>query len=233
MRRSELPWSSDVMNPLSRTRRNWMPALTAAPIALYLLVLVAVALFARPPLLGWIGLGLVATVAVSVWALAVYLWQRSRVNTDRLHPHRSETFRLLVVLDADAEPEELAQAVALRTGSRRAEVHVVAPAAGSVAHLWAGDSDDDAAAANALLSRTLLRLNDPRQQVEGSVGAPDPLEATGDELTRFPADEILFVGRRPERRAMLDRGFERRARDLFGVRCSTLYDRQPARRRTT
>lgn len=221
------------MNAVSRTRRSWMPALTAAPIALYLLVLLAVALFAHPPLLGWIGLGLVAAVALSIWALAVYLWQRSRVSIDRLHPHPSETFRLLVVLDADAEPEELAQAVALRAGSRWAEVHVVAPAAGSAAHLWAGDSDDDAAAANALLSRALVGLDDPRRQVEGSVGAPDPLEATGDELTRFPADEILFVGRRPEQRAMIDREFERRARDLFGVRCSTLYGRQPAGRRTT
>jgi hypothetical protein len=208
------------------TRRHHRTLVIAlAPVALYLVVLVVIALLVRPPLLGWIGFGIVAIASLSIAALATHLWPRSRVNTDRLHPHSSAVFRLLVVVEADLEPHELARAVAARTGTRPAEVRVVAPASGSPLHLVTSDTDDDGAAAATRLSRTLRALDVPGRHLAGTVGAPDPLEATGDELARFAADEILFVGREPARRRLLDEDFERRARDLFGVHCSTLYGR--------
>ncbi len=216
---------SVAMNAVRRSRHRRTLAVAVAPATLYLLVLVVIALLVRPPLLGWIGLGVVALASFSIAALALYLWPRSRVNTDRLHPHSSAVFRLLVVIDADLEPEELAQAVAARTGTRPAEVRVVAPAGGSSLHLVTSDTDNDGVAAAARLSRTLRTLGAPGRHLAGTVGAPDPLEATGDELSRFAADEILFVGREPARRRLLDEDFERRARDLFGVHCSTLYGR--------
>jgi hypothetical protein len=213
------------MNAVRRSRHRRTLAIAVVPATLYLLVLVVIALLVRPPLLGWIGLGVVALASFSIAALALYLWPRSRVNTDRLHPHSSTVFRLLVVIDADLEPEELAQAVAARTGMRPAEVRVVAPVGGSSLHLVTSDTDNDGVAAAARLSRTLRTLGAPGRHLAGTVGAPDPLEATGDELSRFAADEILFVGREPARRRLLDEDFERRARDLFGVHCSTLYGR--------
>ena len=216
---------SVAMNAVWRSRHRRTLAIAVAPSASYLLVLVVIALLVRPPLLGWIGLGVVALASFSIAALALYLWPRSRVNTDRLHPHSSTVFRLLVVIDADLEPEELARAVAARTGTRPAEVRVVAPAGGSPLHLVTSDSDNDGVAAAARLSRTLRTLGAQGRHLAGTVGAPDPLEATGDELSRFAADEILFVGREPDRRRLLDEDFERRARDLFGVHCSTLYGR--------
>jgi hypothetical protein len=108
------------------TRRHHRTLVIAlAPVALYLVVLVVIALLVRPPLLGWIGFGIVAIASLSIAALATHLWPRSRVNTDRLHPHSSAVFRLLVVVEADLEPHELARAVAARTGTRPAEVRVV------------------------------------------------------------------------------------------------------------
>ena len=58
---------------------------------------------------------------------------------------------------------------------------------------------------------------------QGAIGTDDPLQATGDVLHDFPADEILLVGPLPSQRQWLDRDFERRARDLFGVPVSTVF----------
>jgi hypothetical protein len=198
-----------LVNDMWRSRYGRTLAIALVPTTSYLLVLFAVAVFERPPLLGWIGLAVVAAGSLSIAGLAAYFWPRSRVNVDRFHPHPSGTFRLLVVVDADIAADELAGAVAARVGAREAEVRVVAPSDGS-------------AIAKRRLSEALPALGGPTVAVEGKLGGRDPLEATGDELVTFPADEILFVGRPPGSRHVFDRDFERLARDLYGVHCSTL-----------
>lgn len=209
MREGLRPRFSVLVNDTWRSRYGRTLAIALVPTASYLLVLFAVALVERPPLLGWIGLAVVASASLSIAGLATHFWPRSRVNVDRLHPHPSDTLRLLVVVDADIAVDELAGAVATRVGARQAEVRVVAPSDGS-------------AIAARRLSEALPALGGPAVAVEGKLGGRDPLEAAGDELVTFPADEILFVGRRPALRQVFDRDFERLARDLYGVHCSTL-----------
>lgn len=212
------------MRATASEHRRRTTSLLLAPAWLYLLLLLALAVFVvHPPLLGWIGLAVVAVVAAALSALALSLVQRTRVNVDRLHPHPSDTYRLLVVLDADVEPEELRRAVDARTIARRAEVFVVAPAVGPMLHLLTSDAAGDGTAAQERLDAALDALTLLGLRVAGSLGPPDPIEATADTLVRFAADEIVFVGPLPELRRWADRDFERRARDLFGVHCSTVY----------
>ena len=219
------------MRATASEHRRRSTSILLAPAWLYLLVLLGLALFVvHPPLLGWIGLAVVAAVAAALSALAISLLQRTRVNVERLHPHPSDTYRLLVVLDADIEADELRGAVDARTIARSAEVRVVAPAVGPMLHLLTSDAEGDRTAAQARLDAALRALRLLGVRAVGSVGPPDPIEATADALARFSADEIVFVGPLPELRRWADSDFERRARDLFGVRCSTVYGTaRPAR----
>ena len=207
-------------------RRTWL--ITLVPVAAYLLILLGLALFVvHPPFLGWLGLAVVAAISLSLWALAVWLLPRSRVNVDRLHPHPGvgDVFRLLVVLDADVEPDELARAVTTRTVGRRSDVHVVAPAVGRPLHLVTSDAEVDRSAAERRLAHAVPALTDAGVETKADIGPADPLEATADALNAFPVDEILFVGRLTAGRDWPDHDYERRARDLFGVHCSTVYGR--------
>jgi thiol:disulfide interchange protein len=96
--------------------RNGTPAkLILVPIALYIAVMLVLAAFVvHPPVLGWIGLGLAAALALLVTALAVAFFSRMRANADRLHPRVESVHRILLVIDADIEAAELASAVSLR-----------------------------------------------------------------------------------------------------------------------
>lgn len=208
--------------------REPRPALVFVPVVLYVALMLALAgLVVHPPLLGWIGLAVVAAVALLAAALAVAFFSRMRTNAPRLHPHAGAVYRLLVVSDVDVEPEEIQSAVWLRALGRSSEVRVVAPVVASALHFAAADEEHEGLEAVHRLQATLKALAASGIPAQGSIGTDDPLQAVGDALAGFAADEIVLVGALPSHRVWLERDFERRARDAFGVPVSTVYGAVP------
>lgn len=140
--------------------RNGTPGkLILVPVGLYIaLMLVLAALVVHPPLLGWIGLGLAASLAFLVTALAVAFFSRMRTNADRLHPRAESVHRILVVMDADIEAAELASAVRLRAIGRRVEIRVVAPVIVSALHFASVAEEAERAEAERRLQLGLTAL---------------------------------------------------------------------------
>jgi hypothetical protein len=208
----------------SAPRKDRLVQLVFVPIGLYVAVMLGIAaLVVHPPLLGWIGLAVSSVIALSAGALALAFFTRMRTNADRLHPRPAALYRLLVVTDVDVEPAQLRSSVRLRTTGRRAEVRVVAPVVTSPLHFFSADEEHEDAAARRRLRATLAALAKAGIPARGGLGTDDPLQAVGDALRGFPADEILLVTRLESTRSWVDRKFERRARDLFGVPVSTVF----------
>jgi hypothetical protein len=80
------------------------------------------------------------------------------------------------------------------------EVVVVAPALNSRLRHWLSDEDPARAAAQLRLDGCLAALDRAGVRVDGWVGDADPLQAIGDALAVFPADELL-VATHPEARS--------------------------------
>ena len=193
-----------------------------APVVAYLVVLGLVAAFVvEPSTIGWIGLAVVAAIGLAVGSLAAALFSRTRANPRQRHPHRDHVFRLLVVADAYCEPEKLVGAVQQTLAGRPAAVRVTAPVLASPLKVLtdseAGEQDD----ARVRLEDTLNALAGAGIEASGAVGDDDPLQAIGDALFAFPADELLVVSD-PGRRRWLERNLERKARDAYGVHVRTL-----------
>jgi hypothetical protein len=200
-----------------------------APVVVYLVAMVAVAAFVtRPPALGWAGLAVASVVALLGATIALQLFTRNRANVVRPHPRSGSVHRLLVVADVDVEPAELRLATELRLVGRKSQVKLVAPVLPSAAHFIANDEERERAEAHLRLQRALRALAAGGIEAQGAVGGDDPLQAVGDALADFPADEILLVGTVASRRSWLDEGFERRARDLYDLPVSTVFGPAPA-----
>lgn len=164
----------------------------AVPVVGYLAILLLVAaLHTRPPLLGWIGLGVVAALAVALAAGALVLFPRMRANVDPTPA--PEERRLLVLADARCSGDRLCDTVAARLAGRDADVLVVAPVLASPLHYLAGDEDGERADAQARLDAVVAGLRRRGLRVEGRLGDDDPLQALGDALAGFPAGEALVV----------------------------------------
>ena len=208
------------------SRRSIAP-LVFLTITAYSALMLALAVFVlHPPALGWVGLGLATVAGWLGGALVVWLFGGTRTNPVRLHSRPGGLYRLVIVTDTDVEAAELASAVRLRVIGRTAEVRVVAPVMTTPIHFLAAAEEAEREDASRRLQTTLTALRAAGIDAQGTVGIDDPLQALGDVLGDFHADEILLVGTLPARRDWLDRGFERQARDLFGVPVSTIYGRK-------
>jgi len=206
------------------TRRT-VALLVFVPIGVYVATMLVLALLVtHPPTLGWIGL-LVATIVATLAGTAVVVFfPRARTNAEGPHPHAADVYRLLVVTDVEVEPWELRSAVELRVLGRRAEVRVVAPiVTPTPLHFLTGDEHEEEDLADERLAEALHTLHAPGIQATGSVGADDPLQAAGDALVGFPADEILLVASLPTTRTWLEQDFERQAGAAFGIPVTTVY----------
>jgi hypothetical protein len=209
---------------MTAMRKEPFAPLVFGAVVLYFALMTTLAAFVvHPPLLGWIGLALAASVGLLAAALAVVFLSGMRTNATRLHPRASAVYRLLVVSDVDVEPAVLSSEVALRIRGRRAQVYAVAPVMASELHFLAADEEREQAGAAARLALTLRTLAEAGIVARGSIGTDDPLQAVGDVLAEFAADEVLLLSSLPARRSWLDRDFELRARDMFGVPVSTVF----------
>jgi hypothetical protein len=162
------------------------------PVAVYLATLLLVAaLYIHPPILGWIGLGVVTVVALGVAAAALVLFPRMRTNADPAAA--PEQRRLLVLADARCSGDRLCDTVAARLAGREADVLVVSPVLASPLHYLATDEEGERRDARGRLDAVVTGLRRRGLHVEGRLGDDDPLQALGDALSGFPAGEALVV----------------------------------------
>jgi len=196
-------------------------------VGLYVATMVLIALFVtHPPVLGWIGLGVLAVALAAATGLGMHLLSGQRVNAVRLHPHDGTIHRLLVVLDSDVEPDELRTAIELRAVGRSLEVRLVAPTMpATTLHYLTGDEIPERHVATRRLGAALDTLEASGIRASGQIGTDDPLQAAADALVSWPADEILFVTPVASRRTWLERDLERRARDALGLPVETVFGR--------
>ena len=185
----------------------------AVPVAVFIVLLVLVALWIKPPLIGWIGLAVVALLSIAVGVAAYVLFPRMSVNADPVAaPERA---RLLVLVDVRAPAGELCDTIAAQLAGRDAEVLVVAPVLPSPSHYVAVDENDARAAAEVRLGDVVAGLRDAGLNATGRVGTDEPVQALGDALADFPAAEVLIVTSSEE--SWLERGLFERARLLAPV----------------
>ena len=155
-----------------------------------LLVLVA-ALYVHPPLLGWIGLGVVATAGLVLGAGALVLFPRMRASVEPAA--EPATDRLLVLADASCPGDRVCATVAARLAGRSPHVLVIAPVLAGPLHYLAGDEDAERAEARERLDAVVAGLRARGLHAEGRIGVDDPLQSIGDALAGFPAGEALVV----------------------------------------
>ena len=186
-------------------------------------VLFLVAAFVvKPPALGWIGFGVAATIGIVIAGIAAVLFPHTRANAARLHPRFGGHFSLLVVSDAHCASAGLCKAISDTLAGRAADVLVVAPVIASPLHFLAEDEEREREDARVRLSETLFGLTKLGIEARGVVGADDPLQAVGDALAGFPANEILLVSPPKRQEIWLEHGLAKQVRDLFGVRVSSV-----------
>ncbi|HXY80998.1 MAG TPA: hypothetical protein VEH55_06485 [Gaiellaceae bacterium] len=174
-----------------RARRTTLLTI-AAPAAAYIVLLVLVAaLWVKPPLLGWIGLAVVATLAIALTAGAVLLFPRMRRNVDAVEG--GERRRLLVLADTTCPALQIRDSIAAALAGPGAEVLVVAPVLASPLHYLAGDETAERADAEARLAAVVDGLCAEGIDARGRIGDDDPVQALGDALAEFPAVEALVV----------------------------------------
>ncbi len=196
-----------------RTKRTAILAV-AVPVAAYLATLVLVAaLYVKPPLIGWIGFGVVGALSCLIAAGALTLFPRMRAAVDAVAA--PESTHLVVLADARCTAERLCDTIALRLAGRAPDVLVVAPVLASPLHYLAGDEGRERWDAEARLGAVVAALRDRGLRVEGRVGDDDPLQALGDALAGFPAGEALVVTS-PESH-WLEEGLFEQARRLVPV----------------
>jgi len=164
----------------------------AAPAAVYLVLLVLVAaLWVKPPLLGWIGLAVVAGVATGLTAGAFLLFPRMRRNVDVVTG--AERSRLLVLADTTCPALEIRDSIAAALAGPNPEVLVLAPVLASPLHYLANDETKARADAEARLVAVVDGLHAVGIDARGRIGDDDPVQALGDALAEFPAVEVLVV----------------------------------------
>jgi hypothetical protein len=98
---------------------------------------------------------------------------------------------LVLLLDEEAPAADVRRA--LRRGSRRASIRVLAPAHVDLLH-WYSTDEDDAWAEAAERARRAVALAPREAEVESAAGESDPVLAVEDALQEFPADEVVIVG---------------------------------------
>jgi hypothetical protein len=206
------------------------------PVLAYLVVLLLIAVFVvEPSTLGWVGFGVAAAVGLLIGGAASFLYPRSRTNALRPHPEPGGPLRLLVVADTHCGGTSLCGAVQRALGRRAGEVLVVAPVMASPLHFLTNAADSESEDARARLTEALQGLAALGIAAKGTLGSDDPLEAIGDALAGFPANEILLAAPERGRRRWLERDLERKARDIYGVHVSSVIlenTATPARART-
>jgi hypothetical protein len=172
-----------------RTRVAVILAAIAATVAAYAVV---VALFIRPPSLGWAGFSIVATILLALGALAPFAFERTRVSARRPAAARNGGRRLLVVADSQCDEIALCDAIVARLHGPTA-VHLVVPVRVSHLHFLTDDEVEERRESERMMSASVTLLRQRGLSASGSVGSDKPLESMTDALGAFPATGVLLA----------------------------------------
>jgi hypothetical protein len=202
--------------------KRGMPEFAAIPITIVGIGLLFVILFAfHAGLAAWIVLGVILLVAILAFAL--YAMRRPRgllpaqgegVFEEAAPSVRDGVHRVLMIVDDVADARRLGAFIDGQGGG--SSVLVVAPAVSSRVARWTGD-EHAYRSAEEHLQATVEALGRLGYDADGRVGAHDPLQATGEALREFPADEIVFVLQRGRTTNWLEDGIVDLAYKRFGV----------------
>jgi hypothetical protein len=175
-----------------------------------------VALAVDPPLLGWIGYGIVSAIVLGLAVLAMPAFERTRVSPQRpaVAPDREE--RLLVVADARCSETALRDEIVTRLDGAVA-VHLVVPVRVSHLHFLTEDETEERRAAEQTVSTVVRLLRQRGVSTTGSVGSDKPLESMTDALGSFPATRVLLATPPEDETYWLERGLLAKARPLTAV----------------
>jgi hypothetical protein len=205
-----------------KSTRSW--EFSAIPVALALLGLLAVILFAAAKGL-WVWLAVGVTLLAGMVAFALVAMARPHHPRASATPSRPEgaapplhdgLHRVLVIADDACAPGDLGAALADHRDSGRTAVFVVAPALGSRTAQWT-DDEHSYREATRHLEATLQALADLRVDAEGQIGSHDPLQAADDGLREFPADQIVFAVHPAGAANWLEDGVVEEARRRYSV----------------
>jgi len=167
---------------------------------------------------GWAAFG--AWLVVSGAAAGYYIQLRGSAPPRTQHvPHvgAATARRIVVVIDETVDGEVLAAHVRRHRGGDDDRVLVVAPALTSHGHRWTDDIDGDRRAAEQRLEETVAALSRAGIPAEGSVGSPEPLEATEDAIHLFGADQLVVVTHARTSENWAEKGFVDALRERFDV----------------
>jgi hypothetical protein len=209
-------------------------ALGGAAVYLATQLVVTLALGEALPVLGWVGFAVVVgVVAVAASGLAVFLVGAARqagvetVGRPTRLRQGGPTRRVLVVADAACPAPALCDALVSRAGGAPLDVFVAAPALVSPVRYLDSDLDGARAAARRRLDETLTALAAGGISAQGTIASESPLEAIGDALAVFPADEIVVATAGVEPGNWLELDVVERAR-AHGLPVSSLVLEAPA-----
>ena len=139
----------------------------------------------------WIVAGVLILIGLT---FGVRAFKRSALDTadvpDVASRRDPTTYNVLVVADDPCPPEALRRMVEDHAAGRPVTAFVVAPAVSSRLDRITGDEAAYTRASENLES-TLDSLGDVSISRRGKVGSHDPLQAIGEALQEFPAEEIL------------------------------------------
>jgi hypothetical protein len=177
---------------MNHTTRNRL-AIAAIPVTAYVVSMALIAaLWTKPPLLGWIDIGVLALVGAAIILGAFFLFPRSRTNVAPL-PDGNRIDGILVLADTTCGRAELSDAIARSVQGRDLNVHVLAPIVLEPVDFLMGDEDAAREIAQQCLDDTLADLRAAGITATGSVGTDDPVQAVGDALAVFPVAELVIV----------------------------------------
>jgi hypothetical protein len=174
-----------------------------------------VGLMIKPPILGWIGFGVVAVIVFSLAALTPIAFERTRVSAPRPAEARDGGERLLVLADPLCSETLLCEAVLARRG--RVRVHVVVPLRVSRLHFLTDDESAERTEAEQTMSITVGLLRRRGVPTTGSVGSDKPLESMTDALGVFAATCVLLATPPDSESYWLERGLLEKARRLTAL----------------
>jgi hypothetical protein len=146
----------------------------------------------HPPVLGWIGFGVVCVIVVGLATVATLVFPRIGVNPQRPAVAVERAPKLLVVADEHCGSPELWHAIDARLGDAVA-VHLVVPVRVSHLHYLTNDESEESRDAEDRASLAVGLLRERGVSVTGGVGSDDPLESMTDALASFPASRVLLA----------------------------------------
>jgi len=202
-------------------RRTWNPFRSEQEA--FEFVIGAIAYFGAIALaagLGGVWAGLAVFIVLTVAGVAWFLNKNRHLDPPEPVGSRetpAEEHRVLVIANETVAGRKLHDAIRRATLGQPSQVLVVSPALNSPLRHFVSDEGKARQAAQERLNHSLHALADAGIDARGEVGDADPLQAIGDALRTFGADEII-ISTHPEGRSnWLEKGVVSGAQQRFTV----------------